>query len=183
MYDAEIRDAIYIPIASFVTSYARYKTITTSQKIKDYSLKKYKIDKYVYSDTDSIHCLFDTDDELKKIVEIDDYKLGAWKKESVFTRGRYLRQKCYIEEEEITKEDYEKILEKDKNANIYKIEDRYYFLNTTVAGLPKRLGKLINFENFEIGFTTENIETENKKLTYKHVDGGVLLVDTDFSIK
>lgn len=75
MYPQEIRKSIYIPIATFVTSYARKKTIETSQKIRDYSLNKYGIDFYVYSDTDSIHCLFDNGDELKDIIEIDDYKL------------------------------------------------------------------------------------------------------------
>ena len=159
LYDAEIRDSIYIPVASFITSYARKKTITTSQIIKDYSIKKYKKDLYVYSDTDSIHCLFEDDTELKDIIEIDDYKLGAWKEESKFKRGKYLRQKCYIE------------LGFDEKMNV------------TVAGLPKKLGNLITFENFNVGFTTENIDTDNKKLTYKHVKGGVLLVDTEFSIK
>lgn len=159
LYDAEVRDSIYIPVASFITSYARYKTITTSQKIKDYSLKKYKKDLYVYSDTDSIHCLFEDDTELKDIIEIDDYKLGAWKLESKFKRGKYIRQKCYIE------------LGFDEKMNV------------TVAGLPKKLSNLITFENFNVGFTTENIDTDNKKLTYKHVKGGVLLVDTDFTIK
>ena len=159
LYDAEIRDSIYIPVASFITSYARRKTITTSQIIKEYSIKKYKKDLYVYSDTDSIHCLFEDDTELKDIIEIDDYKLGAWKLESKFKRGKYLRQKCYIE------------LGFDDNMNV------------TVAGLPKKLGNLITFENFNVGFTTENIDTDNKKLTYKHVKGGVMLVDTEFSIK
>ena len=159
LYDAEIRDSIYIPVASFITSYARYKTITTSQIIKDYSIKKYKKDLYVYSDTDSIHCLFEDDTELKDIIEIDDYKLGAWKLESKFKRGKYLRQKCYIE------------LGFDEKMNV------------TVAGLPKKLGNLITFENFNVGFTTENIDTNTKKLTYKHVKGGVILVDTEFSIK
>ena len=56
-------------------------------------------------------------------------------------------------------------------------------MNVTVAGLPKKLGNLITFDNFNIGFTTENIATDNKKLTYKHVKGGVMLVDTEFSIK
>ena len=159
LYDAEIRDSIYIPVASFITSYARKKTITTSQIIKDYSIKKYKKDLYVYSDTDSIHCLFEDDTELKDIIEIDDYKLGAWKLESKFKRGKYLRQKCYIE------------LGFDEKMNV------------TVAGLPKKLGNLITFENFNVGFTTENIDTDTKKLTYKHVKGGVMLVDTEFSIK
>ena len=159
LYPAEIRDSIYIPVASFITSYARYKTITTSQKIKEYSIQNYNKDLYVYSDTDSIHCLFENDEELKNIIEIDDYKLGAWKLESKFKRGKYLRQKCYIE---------------------LGFDDK---MNVTVAGLPKKLGNLITFDNFNIGFTTENINTDNKKLTFKHVKGGVLLVDTEFSIK
>lgn len=159
LYPPEIRKSIYIPVASFITSLARKKTIETSQKIKEYSIKKYGKDLYVYSDTDSIHCLFPDDTELKDIIEIDDYKLGAWKLESKFKRGKYIRQKCYVE-----------LGENDK-------------MNVTIAGLPKKLGNLITFDNFNIGFTTENIESENKKLTYKHVKGGVLLVDTEFSIK
>ena len=164
MYESEIRDSIYLPIATFITSYARRDIIESSQKIRDYSMKKYGKDLYVYSDTDSIHCLLDEEkdiDELKQILEIDDYKLGAWKLESKFKKGKYLRQKCYIE--------------LDYNEK----------LNVTVAGLPKKIGDLITFDNFKVGFTTENIDTndDRKKLTYKHVKGGVLLVETDFTIK
>lgn len=159
LYNAEIRDSIYLPVASFVTSYARVDIIRSSQQIRDYSLNKYGKDLYVYSDTDSIHCLFDENEDLSSVLDIDDYRLGAWKLESKFKRGKYLRQKCYIE------------LGYDEKMNV------------TVAGLPKKLGNLITFDNFNIGFTTENIDTDNKKLTYKHVKGGVMLVDTEFSIK
>ena len=159
MYPAEVRKPIYIPVATFITSYARKKTITTSQAIKDYSTKKYRTDLYVYSDTDSIHCLFEDDTELKDIIEIDNYKLGAWKLESTFVRGKYIRQKCYIE---------------------LGYDDK---MNVTIAGLPKKLGNLITFENFDLGFTTENMNIDEKKLTYKHVKGGVMLVNTDFSIR
>ena len=110
-------------------------------------------------DTDSIHTLLTNEEELKQFVDIDDYRLGAWKIESRFTRGKYLRQKCYIEEY------------KDK-------------INVTVAGLPGKLHKYINFDNFERGL--ELLESDKKiehKLTFKHVKGGVLLVDTDFTIK
>lgn len=170
MNEEEIRDALYIPVATFITAYARRKTITTSQKIKEYSKNKYGKDLYVYSDTDSIHCLFDTeldenkniilknDKELYDILDIDDYKLGFWKLESVFTKAKFLRQKCYIEQNN------------DK-------------LNTTIAGLPKRLSNIINFDNFKEGFTTMGMELDKPKLMYKHVKGGIVLVRNDFSIK
>lgn len=160
-YESEIRDSIYVPIASFITSYARRKTITTSQAIRDYTINKYGKDYYIYSDTDSIHMLDMNPEELSSFVEVDDYILGAWKVESRFTKGKYLRQKCYIEEFDGE-------------------------LNVTIAGLPKVLklpegdvpsSKVVNFDNFEIGFTT------NGKLNYKKVNGGVILVDTEFSIK
>jgi hypothetical protein len=62
MHDEEVKDPIYLPIASFTTSYARRKTIETSQKIRDYTMKKYGKDYYIYSDTDSIHCLLDVEE-------------------------------------------------------------------------------------------------------------------------
>lgn len=69
---------VYICLfGAFITAYAREKTIRTSQAIKDYSIKKYGIDKYIYSDTDSIHCLL-TIEELKQFCEIDDVELGKW---------------------------------------------------------------------------------------------------------
>lgn len=95
--EEEEKNGIYLPVGSFITAYARNKTIRTSQAIKDYSIKKYGKNKYVYSDTDSIHCLLDIE-EVKQFCEIDDVKLGAWKHENTFTRARFIRQKCYIEE-------------------------------------------------------------------------------------
>ena len=156
----QIRKSLYLPIATFVTSYARRKTILTSQAIKDFTLDNYNEDYYIYSDTDSIHLKYLPEEILKEFVDIDDYRLGAWKMESTFTRGKYLRQKCYIEEN---------------------YDDG---LNVTVAGLPKKLGKYITFENFENGLTLLADDKEiDHKLTFKHVKGGVLLVDTDFTIK
>lgn len=160
MYPKEIRDSIYIPVASFITSYARNKTIRTSQAIKDYTIKNYNKDYYIYSDTDSIHLLDIDENILKTFVDIDDYKLGAWKIESKFIKGKYIRQKCYIE---------------------LGYDDK---LNVTVAGLPKKLGKYITFENFNKGLKILASDTEKEhKLTFKHVKGGVILADTDFSIK
>lgn len=161
MGEMEQRKTIYIPIASFITSYARAYIIRSWEKISEYSLTKYGFDAVVYADTDSLHCLLSPEDveELSKTLEIDDYKLGAWKLESTFKKGKYLRQKCYIEQDSDDK------------------------INVTVAGLPKRMGKYITFDNFKIGFSTIGMKIDTPKLSYKHVDGGVLLVETDFSIK
>ena len=30
-------------------------------------------------------------------MDIDDYKLGAYKVESTFVKGKFIRQKCYVE--------------------------------------------------------------------------------------
>lgn len=173
-YEQEVRDPIYIPMASFITSYARRVTITASQKIRDYSIKKYGVDKYVYSDTDSIHCLFESDvddkgnlilpndSELYDIIDIDEYNLGAWKPESRFVRGKYIRAKSYIE---------------------LGYDDK---LNCTVAGLPKELNihgektdiqKIVNFENFKTGTNYYG------KLKPVHVKNGLMLVEDYFTIR
>lgn len=161
MYEAKMRDPIYCAAASFITAYARYDIITTSQKIRDYTLEKYGKDYYIYSDTDSIKCLELSIDELKQFMEIDDYKLGAYKCESKWRKAKFLRQKCYIEE------DYE--------GNIH----------STIAGMPKKLGKYVNFDNFTKGFSikAEDKNIQDKKLKFMHVPGGVILADTDFTIK
>lgn len=175
----ETRETVYIPVAAFITAYGRNRTIRTSQIIKDYTKKKYGEDRYYYSDTDSIHASLTDEDleELKDIIKIDDFKLGYWAKEAEFDRAIYIRQKCYIEE----------------------IKGK---LQVTVAGLPKYLAPLITFENFKKGFTTEGLTREemisiasgngatpeeieklHHKLRYKYVKGGVILADTDFTIK
>lgn len=160
MYDEEIRDSIYCPVASFITAYSRYDIITTSQAIRDYSLKTYGRDYYIYSDTDSIHMIKLSDEELSKIIKMDDYKLGYYKRESEAVRGIYIRQKCYME------------IASDGS------------INTTVAGLPKKLGKYVTPETFKKGFSIKASEEDKEhKLAFKHVKGGVLLVDTDFTIK
>jgi hypothetical protein len=84
--EQDIGEPIYLPLAAYVTSWARYKTITTSQQLYP---------RWVYSDTDSIHL---EGAELPDNIEIDDNELGAWKHEGTFTRARFLRPKTYIEE-------------------------------------------------------------------------------------
>lgn len=84
--EKETRDPIYIPVGTFITAWARYKTINSAQKVYD---------RFVYADTDSLHLI---GTEIPDMLEVDPVKLGAWKHESTFTRARFIRQKSYIEE-------------------------------------------------------------------------------------
>lgn len=47
----------------------------------------------------------------------------------------------------------------------------------TCAGMPKECYKYVEWNKFKQGFTCSG------KLTFKHVKGGVKLVETDFTIK
>lgn len=147
-----LRDPIYVPIAAFVTSYAREIIIKSAQVFGD---------NFVYSDTDCLKILFKNPDkenfeedfkyELSKI-KIDDYELGAFKKEELFYRARFIRTKCYIEEL------------KDKELVI------------KCSGMPESCYSMVTFENFVINTVYEG------KLLPKHVNGGIVLEDTTFKI-
>lgn len=80
------RKPVYIPVGTFITSWARWVTITSAQKL--YS-------RFIYADTDSLHL---EGSEIPDELEISDTKLGAWKVEEKFTRARFIKQKSYIEE-------------------------------------------------------------------------------------
>lgn len=53
------------------------------------------IDKFLYCDTDSIYCL-GKKENLPPSIELDDYKLGAWKVEFQFSKGKILGAKRYV---------------------------------------------------------------------------------------
>lgn len=134
---------VYIPMACFITAYARNYTIRAAQSC---------IDRFMYADTDSLHL---EGLELPEGLEIDDTKLGAWKKELEFSRAKYLRAKCYIEE-------YDK--EGDK------------ILNIKCAGMPDKMHNQVTWDNFTLGRRYEG------KLVPKHINGGTILVRRPFTI-
>jgi hypothetical protein len=86
-------------------------------------------------------------------IEIDDKDLGKWALEGTFKRARFIRAKTYIEE----------------------YPDGT--LNVKCAGLPDNLKELCNFDNFKVGLKLYG------KLLPKRYDGGVILEETDFTIK
>ena len=176
--EKELREPLYIPVGTFITAWARHKTITSAQKVYDL---------FAYADTDSLHLviplpeeLFErSDKELENLTtadlqklgvplpddfEVDPVALGAWKVEGVFTRARFLRQKSYIEDRNLPStwdtEDYNKKL-----------------LKITCAGMPQSCYEHVTWDNFHIHSSFEG------KLVPKHVKGGIILADTIFTIK
>lgn len=137
--DKETRTPLYIPVGTFVTSWARYTTITSAQSVYD---------RFIYADTDSLHLL---GEELPENLDIDPVNIGKWKHESTFTRARFLRQKSYIEE----------------------IDGE---MKITCAGLPESCYKYVTWDNFKAGTSYPG------KLQPKHVPGGIVLKDIDFTI-
>ena len=156
--EEEYKEGVYLPVASFITSYARRKTITSAQKITDdYVLGRSNLE-FIYADTDSLHIKSDNF-ELPNL-DIDDYKLGAWKLESKFNKGKYLRQKCYIE----------------NSTEDIKNDNPEYKLKVTVAGMPSTCHKYVTFENFKFGMHYKG------KKNPKKVKGGVIIEDIDFTL-
>lgn len=170
----EEREPIYIPVGCFITSYARYKTISSSQIIKDYSISKYGEDMYIYSDTDSIHTSLPQCD-IKKILKISPINLGEWKIEGFAKKGKFIRQKTYIEKLFSSKKDIKSF--KLNNSQLKHHVGKNTIMNITCAGMPNNCYKYVKWDNFCEGLTVKG------KLSPKKVKGGVVLLPIDFTIK
>ncbi len=82
-----------ILIGAQIASYARVQLWS--------SILKTGVENFLYADTDSIFTNI-TPEKVSKLLNIDDYELGAWKIETTFYKGRILGAKRYafINEEE-----------------------------------------------------------------------------------
>ena len=161
--ELEERTAYYLPISIFITSWARDKTIRSAQAVYH---------RFIYADTDSLH-LEGTD--IPENLLISDTELGKWKIESTFKRGKYLRQKCYIEDAVTPVDEIEKF--KKENPECLHLVSKDSIINIVCAGMPKGCYKNVTWENFDYGSVFDG------KLGVKHTDGGIVLVDTTFTIK
>ena len=112
--EPEIGEGLYLPVGAFITSYARDYTIRSAMKV---------LDRFIYSDTDSLHLI---GTEIPKELNIDKYRLGFWKHESTFEKAKFIRAKTYIE----------------------KIDGE---LKITCAGMPKKCYNQVTFDNFGVG--------------------------------
>lgn len=160
----DIRKALYIPVGTFITAWARYTTITASQKIHEESIKETGHSRYLYSDTDSIHL---SGFEYPNCIDIDSRQLGKWKHESSFERARFLQAKRYIEDE---------ILTDNGHLMVNGYGDYLTKLKITCAGMPANCYSQVTWENFKQGMVYTG------KLIPKTVEGGILLQPTEFSM-
>lgn len=141
----EYSDPLYIPVGAFITSYGHQELCRVAAA---------NWERFLYCDTDSVHL---TGREVPVRVPIDDSKLCYWKRESDFTRARYLGAKCYIED----------TVQKDGSVK----------LEAKIAGLPYDARQNVTWDSFHIGTVYEG------KLERKVVRGGVILRPTTYEIK
>jgi hypothetical protein len=164
----ETRNPIYIPVGTFITAWARYKTITSAQAV---------FDRFIYADTDSLHL---TGTSIPDELEVDDSALGKWKHESTFKRARFIRQKSYMEIESISQEEYSNLKPEKReewlfsNLTTKEVEKQPHIV---CSGLPESCYKYVTWDNFQEGVIYEG------KLQTKRVKGGIVLTDTTFEIK
>jgi hypothetical protein len=135
----------------------------------------------VYADTDSLHIFLngETEEDFFKNcnLDIDSTKLGAWDHEANFSKAKFLRQKCYIENHCISEKEYEEGMEGESSFLYSKDDKGFYKLKITVAGMPKGCYEYVTFKNFKIGASYKG------KKQPKVVKGGMVLREVDFTIK
>lgn len=167
--EIEERKPLYLPVAAFITAYARADVIRNAQK---------NYHRFIYADTDSLHLI---GEEMPQGIDIDDYRLGAWKVESHFKRARFLRAKSYIE---YIKEPLPHFTTNPKPKVKYHVshetfKERLYYapMKVTCAGMPSSCHKYVTWENFVPGSEFQG------KLLASVVAGGTVLKETTFTIK
>ena len=181
---------IYIAAGSAVTSYSRNFTIRAAQANFHGANKR----GFKYADTDSIHC--DLDPSEVKGIRVHDNAFCCWKLESCWDEAKFIRQKTYVEH--VTHEDRIPLEQlKDKEGN-----PRKPYYNIKCAGMPNSCKDLFlasmgervatekekekykeflqtkrTLDDFEIGLTIPS------KLIPKTIKGGVVLTETDFTLR
>ena len=166
---------IYVPIGSAITSHARNYTIKAAQS------NYYGKDKpgFIYADTDSIHLDLDVRDV--KGVVLDEKKYGAWKCESKWETGFFVRQKTYMElEENGVSIKCAGLPEKCKNLVGYSMG---------LMKMPPNLWDKLSWEEKKFVVQDREVTDYNVglrvpgKLVPKRIDGGVILKETDYLIR
>lgn len=168
------KKTFFIAVGSAITSYARNFTIKAAQA---------NYNTFIYADTDSIHCICEYD-KLKNI-KIHPNEFLCWKIESSWDIGKFIRQKTYVEH----------IIKKD----LKDVKPEY---DIKCAGMPERCKQLflasmgegeppdeLNDESIEFLKVHRSLNDfcygleVPLKLQPKRIKGGVILVDTMFTMR
>lgn len=183
--DIELTKPVYIPVGIFITAWARYTTISAAQKVHMESLMKTGKSRFCYADTDSIHI---TGTEIPDGLDVDPYRLGAWKCESRFAHAKFLQAKRYVEcicekakyprkSESLDREVEQQEILKHLVCRLRRPGKVYRgMLKVTCAGLPHNAHKFVTFDNFEYGAEYPG------KLIPKIVPGGTILEETTYKL-
>lgn len=170
VYD-ESKKTLHIACGSAITSYARNYTINHAQA---------NYDTFIYSDTDSIH--LSTQDDIK-MCNIDDKKLGMWKKEKIWDIAIFVRQKTYVESQRVKKElkvvnrkrEVKKVLEFGINEIDVKCAGMTQACKDYFISELRQKKKTL--ADFKVGYSN------NEKLRVKRIRGGIVLVNSTFNIR
>lgn len=181
----------YIPCGSAITSYSRCFTITAAQ------LNYHGVNErgFIYADTDSIHCDLEPD-EIVGITEHDS-DFCCWKLESCWDKAIFTRQKTYIEH--VVRENRKSVTpswdvkcagmsQKCKDLFI----DSIIYNDCVNTNKPRKAKKILkgkndeekNFIKEERGLNDFKVGLKIPgKLMAKRIQGGVLLVNTDYQMR
>ena len=179
----------FIPVGSAITSYARNFTIRAAQKNYHGVNRK----GFIYADTDSIHCDLDSSEIVG--IKVDDKNFCCWKLECEWDVALFVRQKTYIEHV--------------VSENLKSIDKPFY--NIKCAGMPDKCKKLFELSMNNIEYVKQKIEDQKNKyseddikfllsktrsitdfkiglkvpgkLLPKTIRGGVLLTDTEYTMR
>lgn len=154
--EEEDRKGGYLPIATFITSYCRDKIIRAANLCGD---------RFIYADTDSVHIK-----GLEPVdgLDVDEYRLGAFKLEEQFKRGKFIRQKTYLEI-------YDKLDDEGEMVEV---------MNLKACGMPDKMKASVTEDDFYEGAVFDPKEGKYApKLMPRVVPGGVILRETTFQIK
>lgn len=179
----------YIPVGSAITSYARNFTIRAAQK--NYHGVNQK--GFIYADTDSIHCDLEPTEIIG--IKVDEKNFCCWKLECQWDEALFVRQKTYVEHV--------------VSENLKPIDNPFY--NIKCAGMPDKCKKLFELSMHPMEEVKEKIEEHKTKysdedikfllsqtrsltdfkiglkvpgkLMPKTIRGGVLLVDTEYTMR
>ena len=156
--DEKYPDRTYTAVGVFCTAYARQVTLRVAQMFYN---------NFCYSDTDSVHLVGLTYDDVKDKINIDPVELGYWALESEWDMARFVRPKTYMERT---------VVEDGVALDEPKIDIK-------ACGLTDE-GKDMLREDDDIWFKfTFGLALEDCKLMKHHCVGGVNLIRRDWCIR